>query len=247
LKTLGLKDGILGGWTRKTRGHDAPVWRDDSWELFFSDEQRTACVHLGVSASGARYDARFVYGKDRADDVQWNGVWNSAVTSGKKEWTLELAVPWRTLGEAGLKKKQLAINIRGMSQLAIPSFTHRLALRPPGLREWNPCERFAPVSFGEPTAPLPRPYTVRLHFAEPDDVRPGQRVFDVRIQGEIALKGFDVIKASGGGNRAIVREFRDIMAGDTVKIDLVQTARAAEPTASTAPVLNGVEVLLQKK
>jgi len=247
MKALGLKDGILGGWTRNTKGHDAPVWRDDSWELFLSDEGRAACVHLGVSASGARYDARFVYGEDDTEDTTWNGEWTSAVAAGKKEWTLELAVSWRTLAEAGLKKEQLAINVRGMSELAIPSFTHTLALRPPGLRGWDPCERFAPVSFGEPAAKPPMAYTVRLHFAEPDDIKPGHRVFDVRIQGATVLEDFDVVREAGGRNMALVREFRDIMAGDTVKIDLVQTAAAAEIKATTAPLLSGVEVLMQQE
>ncbi|MBI2438150.1 MAG: hypothetical protein HYV36_04980, partial [Lentisphaerae bacterium] len=38
-------------------GKDAPVWEGESCEVTFSDKNRVKAVHLGVSASGARYDA----------------------------------------------------------------------------------------------------------------------------------------------------------------------------------------------
>jgi hypothetical protein len=37
-------------------------------------------------------------------------------------------------------------------------------------------------------------YTVRLHFAELDNVEPGKRVFDIAINGKPALKRVDVVK-----------------------------------------------------
>ena len=47
----------------------------------------------------------------------------------------------------------------------------------------------------------PRDYTVRLYFAEPDNVQPGERIFDVSI-GEIpVLVNFDPIKVAGGRNQ----------------------------------------------
>jgi len=53
-------------------------------------------------------------------------------------------------------------------------------------------------------------YTVRLHFNESEDVSAGQRVFDVRLQGKTVLKDFDIVAAAGGGNRAVVKEFKGI-------------------------------------
>lgn len=43
-------------WKRATSGDDAPVWTDDSFEVGLSDALRERVVHLGLAASGARYD-----------------------------------------------------------------------------------------------------------------------------------------------------------------------------------------------
>ena len=45
-----------------------------------------------------------------------------------------------------------------------------------------------------PTKPGTWRHTVRLHFAEPDDVKPGERVFDVKLQGNVVLRDFDVVR-----------------------------------------------------
>ena len=50
-------------WKAKVRGDDSAIWKDDSFEVYLGtvpgDPRKagTRCVHLGVSASGARYDA----------------------------------------------------------------------------------------------------------------------------------------------------------------------------------------------
>ena len=86
----------------------------------------------------------------------------------------------------------------------------------------------------------PQPYTVRLHFAELDDVKPGERVFDVRIQGENALNGLDVVKEAGGRNKALVKEFKGVSAGDTLTVELVPRG---EPAGSTRePIISAIEV-----
>lgn len=82
----------------------------------------------------------------------------------------------------------------------------------------------------------PQLCTVRLHFAEPDATEPAKRVFDVSIQGEKALEGFDIVKESGGPQVSLVREFRDILAGDTLSISLTPV--------SGRPILSGIEVIV---
>jgi hypothetical protein len=79
-----------------------------------------------------------------------------------------------------------------------------------------------------------QPYGVRLHFVEPDGLKPGQRVFDVHLQAEAVLKDFDIAREAGGGDRALMREF-PVRAGKALKITLVPRAGA--------PVLCGVEVV----
>jgi hypothetical protein len=84
----------------------------------------------------------------------------------------------------------------------------------------------------------PRKYTVRLHFAEPDDVQPGQRVFDVSVQGRIVLPGLDVVKEAGGRNRSLVKELSSVEVKDRLVIELTPEATAKLPAA----LLSGVEV-----
>ena len=43
-----------------------------------------------------------------------------------------------------------------------------------------------------------RPFTVRLHFAELQGAQPGERVFDVKLQGEVILRDFDVARQGPG-------------------------------------------------
>ena len=83
----------------------------------------------------------------------------------------------------------------------------------------------------------PRSYTVRLHFAEPDDVRTGDRTFDVHLQGKQALASLDVVKEAGGRNRALVKQFAGVQVGDDLVIELTPTTSKLR-----AAVLSGVEI-----
>lgn len=84
-----------------------------------------------------------------------------------------------------------------------------------------------------------RTYTVRLHFAEPEDIKPGERVFSVSLQGQPVLTDFDVVKEADGANRGLVREFRGVVAGG--KLDIAFSAR----DGSRKPILCGVEVVAE--
>lgn len=89
------------------------------------------------------------------------------------------------------------------------------------------------VSLGAGNTP-PAPRTVRLYFTEPDSDA-GQRVFRVLLQGREVLPSLDVAAESGGRLRPLVKEFRDVLVADTLKVDL-------EPIVGE-PVLCGVEIL----
>jgi hypothetical protein len=83
-----------------------------------------------------------------------------------------------------------------------------------------------------------RAYTVRLHFAEPECVKVGERVFSVALQGKEVLKDFDVARAAGGIRRAVVREFRSVRVRGELTVALT-------PSAGRATLLCGVEVLAE--
>jgi hypothetical protein len=83
-----------------------------------------------------------------------------------------------------------------------------------------------------------RVYTVRLHFAEPDAVQTGQRVFEVALQGQTVLRAFDVAREAGGPNRALVKEFK----GVRVRKDLTVTLAPTVGASVKQTVLCGIEV-----
>jgi hypothetical protein len=88
---------------------------------------------------------------------------------------------------------------------------------------------------------VPRPYTVRLYFAEVQEVEPGQRVFDVSIQGQKVLSGFDIARSAGGPRRATVQEFRGVKVDDELRISLAPST----PTSTHGPILCGLELLAE--
>jgi outer membrane protein assembly factor BamB len=97
--------------------------------------------------------------------------------------------------------------------------------------------RFRMRGDGDP----PAAYTVTLHFAEPQEVQPGERLFHVYLQGEMVLEDFDVVKAAGVTRRALIKRFADI------KIDGDLEIRMQSSTEATikSPVLCGFQAALQ--
>jgi outer membrane protein assembly factor BamB len=108
-------------------------------------------------------------------------------------------------------------------------------------------------------------YRVRLSMAEPADARPGQRVFDIRLQGRLALADCDVVRRAHGPHRALVEEFSGIEVADKLHLELVPKAsgdgekgtgtfcRNGPPGAAHKrclspfpPILQGIEVIRQR-
>jgi hypothetical protein len=87
----------------------------------------------------------------------------------------------------------------------------------------------------------PARYTVRLLFAETENDKPGGRVFDVKLQGRTVLKDFDILKESGGTQRALVKEFKGVEAGENLVLELLPRGNPAALAAT--PVINGIEIV----
>lgn len=84
-------------------------------------------------------------------------------------------------------------------------------------------------------SPSPRPYTVKLHFAEPEELAPGQRVFDVALQGRPVLERFDIVKEAGDDLHGLVKTFSGVQVQDVLEVTC--TGRTSAP-----PVLCGIEL-----
>ena len=85
-----------------------------------------------------------------------------------------------------------------------------------------------------------RAYSVRLGFCALPGDKPGQRVFDVKLNGKIVLKNFDILKETGRPDMALWKEFK-MSLGKELTLELV--ARSADPTTDQMPLLNAVVVL----
>lgn len=75
-------------------GHDAPIWQDDSVELYLAPEEPTDDKdywQFGVSAGGATWDGR-------GGSHTWNGSWESSTSAGEDHWSVYLKIPFETLG-----------------------------------------------------------------------------------------------------------------------------------------------------
>ncbi len=79
-------------------------------------------------------------------------------------------------------------------------------------------------------------HTVRLHFAELYWSNPGQRVFNVSVNGAAKLSNFDIVAAAGGGLKANVQSIA-ATANASGQIVLGFTRGAADQ-----PMVNGIEV-----
>jgi hypothetical protein len=79
-------------------------------------------------------------------------------------------------------------------------------------------------------------YTVKLFFAEPDNLQTGERIFDVALQGEKVIEQFDVAAEAGGTKRTVTKEFRNIKVKDELKVDFTGI--------KNKPVISGIEIVM---
>ncbi len=79
-------------------------------------------------------------------------------------------------------------------------------------------------------------YTVRLHFAETEDLEPGSRVFHVKLQDRTVFSRVDIVKEAGAANRALIKVVRGVAARGTMTIELA-------PVTGGAPLVCALEVV----
>ncbi len=82
------------------------------------------------------------------------------------------------------------------------------------------------------------PYRVRLHFTEPEQLAPGDRVFSVNLQGTTALKDFDIRRETGAARKCLVKEFHSVPIADRLTIRLARSGNSP-----ALPILSGVELI----
>ncbi|MBI3824145.1 MAG: PQQ-binding-like beta-propeller repeat protein [Planctomycetes bacterium] len=91
--------------------------------------------------------------------------------------------------------------------------------------------------------PSAMPYTVKLYFAEPDNLPAGKRVFHVDLEGKRVLSDFDIAKEAGGPGKTLIKEFKRVSAQGNIVVRLTPTAQAQVRQT----ILCGIEVILEEK
>jgi hypothetical protein len=76
-------------------------------------------------------------------------------------------------------------------------------------------------------------FDVTLLFAEQENK---QRVFDIKLQGETVVDGFDLVEAAGGHATAVSQTFPGIRVSDNLVVEL-------ESKSEAMPTLQGIEVV----
>ncbi len=87
----------------------------------------------------------------------------------------------------------------------------------------------------------PARYTVRLAFADPKNDQPGRRIFDIKLQGRLVQENFDIVRETGGRDRAVFKQFDGIEVVDNLVVELI--SKTDKQAAEQLPILHGVEIV----
>ena len=91
----------------------------------------------------------------------------------------------------------------------------------------------------------PSKYTVRLYFAELENQQAGQRVFIIKLQGQMVLNDFDIVKEAAGPGRAIVKQFDNVQVTCDLNVELVPKNEKLS-SMNQSPILCAVEVMQEE-
>ncbi len=228
VRTAPLEGGKPLPWTKNTQGENAPAWRDDSLKVRFQ-KGVDQFEYTFLSASGAR-----VTGKS---DLRWimRGTekeldWKTATHVTDEAWSAEIAIPFDGPAE-GQEIFLESFNRTGVGP-------ERTFYKFRSWRRWFVSGGEADLAFERPASPSERTFTVRLHFAELQDIEPGERVFDVNIQGRTVIEGLDVAATAGGCRKALTREISGVQAAGAISLGLVPSADSKHPA-----ILSAVEIV----
>lgn len=202
----------------------------------FPSNDRKIGLQFGVGCGGGRFDALNRIGVPNGHDMTWNGEWSYAVVKSEGRWSAEIAIPLKTLAEAGLDINTLRMN--AMSQNLSRQGQRLIFLAYPGYYGFGRCSVFIPIM--DKAVELPeRTFSLRLHFAEPKYGSPGWRIFDVVVQGRKVISNLDVVKATKGLFRPLVHEIPEVRASSSVIIDLRTSPGMEQPAR---PILSAIEL-----
>lgn len=89
--------------TGSLRHDDGNIWQDDSVELFiWPDGAKQVYFQFIINSIGTAFDSMYTFDtsnpKNRKSDPAWDPVWNVKTGNEKNAWSLEVEIPWSSLG-----------------------------------------------------------------------------------------------------------------------------------------------------
>lgn len=195
-----------------------------NWTVFIDDSQMTPAKHLAVNfgAPGDIRDAQGTmwFGYPRPVTVSPIGYGRYGVRFDLREKVIDGMGPFRAEpAEAAVgntdKPWLFASGYRGLLRCELPLL--------------------------DDGKDRPASYTVRLGFKPLPGDRPGQRVFDVKLQDRTVLKSFDILRPAGKAGQVVVKQFKGVQVRNSLVLELVPNS--ANPGVEQAPLINFVEVV----
>jgi len=123
------------------------LFRTDNVEILIDpDGDGRDYFHFAVNAGGSTWDSRSA--DPQTHDVEWTGDWRHAVGLGEDGWTVEVAIPFATLGVKGVAEGETwRLNLhRTRRSTAEPDEYQALS---PTLGGFHQPDRFGELVFGE--------------------------------------------------------------------------------------------------
>ena len=122
---------------RNGQHRDDPIWTGDDIELIVGIGEDDEYLHFMVNPDNVQWDG---CSSPEGDDPSWNTSWESAVSTTADGWTVEMRLPWASLGEdAGgrARRVNLCRARAGAEELSCWSGVLRLFLEPERFGRWT--------------------------------------------------------------------------------------------------------------
>lgn len=99
--------------------HDAPIWENGCVEIFIDTLNDGRSYYQFVTdIHGDTADLLHHHPDGPKQAIDWNGYWRSAIGTTDDGWTVEAAIPWRTLKVAPGLLPRLGVNISRVRRIA---------------------------------------------------------------------------------------------------------------------------------
>ena len=106
------QDNNIASRVKNATTDDGNITADDCIEIFIQpDPAKPAYMHFAVNTLGKKYDAISAYGGTGLD-ITWNPAWTTAVAVGADTWSVDVKIPFASLGISAQDSSKFKITIK---------------------------------------------------------------------------------------------------------------------------------------